>query len=157
VRLLSPFIAGLLVSAPGWPAPGMTDDDPPPAQRADAFRRHGLDPTSPLESRVKDTPATVLEMFKEAGETAPTAHALTERNGSSSRPRARPSRPRIGGSWAKYHRLAYFAPEDLSESRSRPVAELSSLSNRPDLLASFIRRAKPRRFKTTPLWLHWTQ
>jgi hypothetical protein len=56
----------------------MTGDDPSPAQRADAVRRHGLDPTSSLESRVKETPATVLKMFKETGETAPTAHALTE-------------------------------------------------------------------------------
>jgi transposase len=44
--------------------------------------------------------------------------------------------------WAKYHRLANFAPEDLGELRSRLVAELSSLSQRPDLLASFIRHAK---------------
>jgi transposase len=44
--------------------------------------------------------------------------------------------------WAKYHRLANFAPEDLSELRSRLVAELSSLGKRPDLLASFIRHAK---------------
>jgi hypothetical protein len=44
-RLPSPFIAGVLVIASGWPAPG--DDEPPPPQRADAVRRHGLDPTSP--------------------------------------------------------------------------------------------------------------
>ena len=44
--------------------------------------------------------------------------------------------------WAKHHRLANFAPQDLSELRSRLVAELSSLSMRPDLLASFIRHAK---------------
>jgi transposase len=48
------------------------------------------------------------------------------------------------GAWgrAKYHRLANFAPADLGELRSRLVAELSSLSKRPDLLASFIRHAK---------------
>jgi hypothetical protein len=72
------LIAGLLVFVSGWPAPAMTDDAPPPAQRADALRRHGLDPTTPLESRVKETPATVLKMFEEAGGAAPTAHALTE-------------------------------------------------------------------------------
>ena len=44
--------------------------------------------------------------------------------------------------WVKYHRLANFAPQDLGELRSRVVAELSSLSKRPDLLASFIRHAK---------------
>src|SRR5260370_33250011 len=58
VRLPSPFIAGLLLSISGWPAQAMTDDAPPPEQRADAVRRHGLDPTSPLESRVKGTPPT---------------------------------------------------------------------------------------------------
>jgi hypothetical protein len=56
----------------------MADDAPSPAQRADAVRRHGLDPTSPLESRIKETPATVLKMFEQGGGPAPTAHALTE-------------------------------------------------------------------------------
>jgi hypothetical protein len=56
----------------------MADDVPSPAQRADAVRRHGLDPTSSLGSRIKETPATVLKMFEEAGEAVPTAHALTE-------------------------------------------------------------------------------
>jgi len=44
--------------------------------------------------------------------------------------------------WTKYHRLANFAPETLEELRSRINAELSSLSKRGDLLASFIRHAK---------------
>jgi transposase len=44
--------------------------------------------------------------------------------------------------YTKYHRLPNFAPEDLDELRSRLVKELSSLSKRPDLLASFIRHAK---------------
>ena len=56
VRLSSSFIAGLIVSVSGWSAPGMTDDAPPPAQRADAVRRHELDPKSALESRVRATP-----------------------------------------------------------------------------------------------------
>ncbi len=44
--------------------------------------------------------------------------------------------------WTKYHRLPNFAPVDLNELRSRLVTELSSLSQRRDLLASFIRHAK---------------
>jgi transposase len=44
--------------------------------------------------------------------------------------------------WTKYHRLPNFAPGDLDELRSRLAAELSSLSRRPDLLASFVRHAK---------------
>jgi hypothetical protein len=78
VRLPSPFIAGLAFSISGWTTPAMTDDSPPPApQQADAVRRHGLDPKSPLESRVKETPATVLKKFKELGGAPPTAHDLT--------------------------------------------------------------------------------
>jgi hypothetical protein len=61
----------------GWPAAALTDDAPSPAERDAAVRRHGLDPTSPLESRIKETPADVREMFKEPGVTPPTAHALT--------------------------------------------------------------------------------
>lgn len=44
--------------------------------------------------------------------------------------------------WTKYHKMANFAPEDLGELRSRIDTELSSLSNRGDLLASFIRHAE---------------
>ena len=44
--------------------------------------------------------------------------------------------------WTKYHRLPNFAPEDLEELRARLHTELSSLSKRGDLLASFIRHAK---------------
>jgi transposase len=44
--------------------------------------------------------------------------------------------------WAKYHRLPNFAPGDLHELRSRLATELSSLSKRRNLLASFIRHAK---------------
>jgi hypothetical protein len=73
VRLPSRFIAGLFVLVSVRPAPA--DDDP--AQRADAIRRHGLDPASTLESRVKETPAAVLKLFEDAGEAAPTAHVLT--------------------------------------------------------------------------------
>lgn len=44
--------------------------------------------------------------------------------------------------WTKYHRLPNYAPGDLNELRSRLAIELSSLSGRRDLLASFIRHAK---------------
>jgi transposase len=44
--------------------------------------------------------------------------------------------------WTRYHRLPNFAPADLGELRSRLATELSSLSKRGDLLASFIRHAK---------------
>lgn len=44
--------------------------------------------------------------------------------------------------WTKYHKMPNFAPEDLRELRSRIETELSSLSKRGDLLASFIRHAK---------------
>ena len=44
--------------------------------------------------------------------------------------------------WTKYHRLPNFAPEDLTELRSRLHGELSSLGKKGDLLASFIRHAK---------------
>jgi hypothetical protein len=67
----------LLVIVAGWPAAAVADDTPSPVERDAAVRRHGLDPTSPLESRIKETPADVLEMFKEPGVTPPMAHALT--------------------------------------------------------------------------------
>ena len=44
--------------------------------------------------------------------------------------------------WMKYHRLPNFGPETLEEPRARLHTELSSLSRRGDLLASFIRHAK---------------
>ncbi|HEX6738336.1 MAG TPA: hypothetical protein VF310_08700 [Vicinamibacteria bacterium] len=56
---------------------------PPPAhvraERAEALRKHGLDPESSLESRIGKTPASVLQMFAEAGPAAPTPqpHELT--------------------------------------------------------------------------------
>jgi hypothetical protein len=78
MRVLSPFLAGLLLSLAGWSAPARADDASSPALRADACRRHGLDPTTSLAARVKATPATVLKVFQEAGAAAPTAHALTE-------------------------------------------------------------------------------
>ncbi len=43
--------------------------------------------------------------------------------------------------WTQYHRLPNYAPESTSELRFRLWDELSDLSQRPDLLVSFIRHA----------------
>ena len=75
MRLASVIIAGFLVIVAVRPAPA--DEGQSAPQQDDAVRRHGLDPASPLESRVMDAPAAVLKMFEEAVEAAPTAHALT--------------------------------------------------------------------------------
>jgi hypothetical protein len=44
---------------------------------AEVYRRHGLDPKSPLESRVARTPASVLALLREPSQPGPQAHALT--------------------------------------------------------------------------------
>jgi hypothetical protein len=44
--------------------------------------------------------------------------------------------------WAKYHRMANYAPNGTLELRRRIWDELTDLSRRPDLLASFIRHAE---------------
>jgi hypothetical protein len=62
----------------GCPAPSLADDSPRPAQREENLRRHGVDPNSPLESRVQATSPKVLKMFEELGGPAPTAHILTK-------------------------------------------------------------------------------
>ena len=54
------------------------DDAPSAPDRSAAYRRHGLDPASSLEARVKDTSSQVLDMFKELKGPPPRAHALTE-------------------------------------------------------------------------------
>lgn len=76
MRLPAPFIAVILLAFCGWSALAMTNEQSP-AQRGDALRTHALDPASSLESRVKEAPAAVLKMFTDAGEAAPTSHALT--------------------------------------------------------------------------------
>ncbi len=70
-------VAGWIVLVAGGLA-NAEADGPPPAERAEIARRHGLDPGSPLESRVKATPPAVLRMFEELGGPAPTPHELTE-------------------------------------------------------------------------------
>jgi hypothetical protein len=68
----------LLSVALGLSAP-MVAEEPGPAveRRAETLRRFGLDPTSSLESRVRETPASVMEMFAEPGAAAPTPHVFT--------------------------------------------------------------------------------
>jgi hypothetical protein len=78
MRVSSLFIAGLLLSLFGVSALGQANDAPPAAQRAEVARRYGLDPTSSLDSRVRETSAAVLKMFEGLGGPAPTAHALTQ-------------------------------------------------------------------------------
>lgn len=51
--------------------------EPPVPQRIEAAQRYGIDTASPLESRVQETPASVLKMFEEAGGPRPTPHKLT--------------------------------------------------------------------------------
>lgn len=77
MRFSLPLLACILLSVLGSPLPGQTNDGPPAAQRAEIARRHGLDLTSSLESRVRETPASVLKLFEEGGRTAPTPHTLT--------------------------------------------------------------------------------
>ncbi len=76
MRVPLPFVAAILLAFCAWSAPDMAGAQSR-AQRTDALRDHGLDPASSLESRVKETPATVLKMFTDAGQATPTAHALT--------------------------------------------------------------------------------
>ena len=56
----------------------MIDEPPTAAQRAEALRRHGLDPATPLASRVGKTPEKVFKMFEEARMAVPRPHALTD-------------------------------------------------------------------------------
>jgi hypothetical protein len=44
---------------------------------AEVQRRHGLDPSRPLELRVGSSPASVLALLREPGQPGPQAHALT--------------------------------------------------------------------------------
>ena len=52
--------------------------DPAPTPSTETPPRFGLDPRSSLESRVRATPASVLEMFAEPGVPAPVPHTLTD-------------------------------------------------------------------------------
>ena len=46
------------------------------AQRAETLANYGFDPSTALESRIRETPAAVLKAFKDVG-AKPTAHVLT--------------------------------------------------------------------------------
>ena len=75
VTLIALLLSGLLhgqIAPVATPKPG-----PAPEGRAEILRRFGLDPASSLESRVRETPASVLAMFAEPGTPAPTPHVLT--------------------------------------------------------------------------------
>ncbi len=58
-------------------APILKQDDPPPPNADAVARRYGFDPTATLESRVGQTPDSVLKMFKEAGFASPKPHTLS--------------------------------------------------------------------------------
>jgi hypothetical protein len=76
-RLPPSFVLTLTVLLSGGNE-GVADEPGSSSDRLAAYRRHGLDPAVPLESRVKGTAAPVLEMFKELGGPAPKAHVLTD-------------------------------------------------------------------------------
>ena len=78
MRLSWLLIAGWLSCVFAEVAPGETNGAPSAFLRAGVSRRYGIDPSSPLESRVKETPTAVLKRFEEIGPTAPTPHPLTE-------------------------------------------------------------------------------
>lgn len=78
MRIPSLFIAALIVCVDSSAVLTQAEDEPTPEQRAEACRRHGLDPGSSLESRLKATPASVLKMFEGLGGPTPTVHTLTD-------------------------------------------------------------------------------
>jgi hypothetical protein len=43
-----------------------------------AYRKHGLEPGTPVESRAKKAPASVISLLREAGRPDPKLHALTD-------------------------------------------------------------------------------
>lgn len=76
VILLLPISTVIVLGLSTWTLPA-----PPPAQadahRAQTLLRHAINPEAPIESRIGETPASVLEMFKDAGLGTPTTHELT--------------------------------------------------------------------------------
>jgi hypothetical protein len=71
-------LTALLASVLATPSACQPSDDPTETRRSETLRQYGLDPTTSLESRVRETPAPVLKVFAIAGLPAPTHHALTE-------------------------------------------------------------------------------
>jgi len=78
MRLSSLFLVGLILCGLGGSKPGLAQDVPTAAQRAEVARQYGLDPNSALESRVQAASPTVLKMFEALKGPAPTPHTLTE-------------------------------------------------------------------------------
>jgi hypothetical protein len=68
---------GLLLFLGARSALGQGSDSPSAVQRAETVRRYELDPTSSLESRVRNTPSSILKLFTDAKFSKPTDHALT--------------------------------------------------------------------------------
>jgi hypothetical protein len=79
---VTPTLAALLLSAALAGSGPIAAAEPTPTprgdQRTETLRRFGLDPTSSLESRVRETPASVMEVFAEPRTPAPTPHVLTQ-------------------------------------------------------------------------------
>lgn len=71
------LLIGMILCVLCRATPARASIDPPPAERAEILRRYGLDPATPLESRVRETPDSVLKMFEESKLPKPTAHPLT--------------------------------------------------------------------------------
>jgi hypothetical protein len=76
MRLFTILVIALLLIGSSATAQNSKVEDISALQRAEVDFRFGLDPATPLDSRVKDTPASVLKMFEEPGVTPPTAHLL---------------------------------------------------------------------------------
>ncbi len=68
------------MAALAWLGPGVLAkaDEPTRTDRDEAHRRHVLDPTSSLASRIEATPASVLDLFKQADRRSPEIHALAD-------------------------------------------------------------------------------
>lgn len=78
MHLSALLLAGSLFSISAEAASGQTTNASPATSPTEVIRRYGIDPDSPLESRVKETPAAVLKMFAGDGAKAPTPHLLTK-------------------------------------------------------------------------------
>ena len=78
MRLPLLFFAFLFLSVVAASAQDVESNAPHAAQRDEVARRYGLDPTSSLDSRIRETPTAILKMFDDVGTAPPTPHVLTE-------------------------------------------------------------------------------
>src|SRR5438034_11301125 len=76
MRLSWLLVAGWLSCVFAEVAPGETNGAPSAFLRAGVSRRSGVDPRSPLESRVKETHTALLKRSEEIGPTAPPPRRL---------------------------------------------------------------------------------